>query len=182
MNTKTLSHIIQPTREARQRLVDYHNAIVERRKDDLRDVTGFAARWCENAWRLAVVLHAGRHGAEAHRHPLAFETAENAVRLVEWFASQQLNLLAKGRRTAAEKVEAQVLELLETNRERKGQDFITARDVHRARIVPTADAALALLLRMEQDGIFTGEDVRPPHGGRVTRIFRTVAGKNPVPE
>ncbi len=74
------------------------------------------------------------------------------------------------------------MELLRTRHERQKLDCITARDVHRARIVPTADAALALLSRMEQDGILTGQDVRPPHGGKVTRIFRAVAGRNPVLE
>ncbi len=181
--SRTLTiHRIEPTPEARDRLVAYHNAIVSRRRaGDLSDVSQYASRWCEQAARLAAVLHAGLHGAEAHRHPLTLETAESAVRLAEWFAHQQLNLLAKGRRTAAEKTETAVLELVESNRERKGFDFVTSRDVHRARITSTAEAARVLLDRMERDGLLTGEDVRPAHGGKVTRIFRAVGGRNPVP-
>lgn len=181
MNTQTKNHIVQPTSEARQRLVDYHNAIVERRKCELRDVTGFAARWAEQAWKFAVVLHAGHHGADAHNHRLELTTAENAVRLAEWFANEQLQILAKGRHEAAKKIEEQVLELIQERTERQKIDYVTARDVYRGRIISTPEAAQALLARMEHDGLLIGEDVRPERGGRVTRIFRAVGGQNPVP-
>lgn len=182
--SRTLNvHPIEPTPEARDRLVAYFNEVVARRKaGDLSDVSQYASRWCEQAARLAVVLHAGLHGAEAHRHPLALETATSAVHLAEWFAKQQLNLLAKGRRTAAEKVETAVLELIESNRERKGQSCVTARDLHRARIVNTADAARALLERMEREGLLTSEDRRLERGGHVAKIYRAAGQRNPVPE
>ena len=95
-------------------------------------------------------------------------------------AASQLDILAKGRHAAAAKVQDEVLELLKTTRQRKSQDFITAREVHRARITSTADAAKALLARMEADGVLIGEDVMPPGGGKTTRIFRHTP--NPVPE
>lgn len=177
MNT----HSVQTTLEARERLESYFNEIVDRRKaGELTDVGRYASRWCEQAARIALVLHAGLHGATAHQHPLAAETAENAVILAKWFANQQLGLLAKGRRAAARKQEDEVLELIESNRQRKGQDFITARDVHRARITAIADAARALLDRMERDGLLTGEDITPQHGGKTTRIYR--AARNSVPD
>lgn len=173
-------HRITPAPKAAGLLTDFHNHVVDRRAVDLADVGAFAARYAEQAWRLAVVLHAALHGTEAGGQPLTLETAQSAVRLVEWFSAAQLDILAKGRRAAAEKIEEQVLELL-AKRERKGQDCITARDVHRAYIVSTPDAARALLHRMEQEGLITGEDVRPAHGGKVTRIYRAVGGRNPVP-
>lgn len=177
MNTYT----IQATPEARQRLKTFFNEIVDRRKaGELADVSQYASRWCEQAARLAITLHAGLHGAAAHQHPLALETADNAVTLAKWFADQQLGLLAKGRHAAATKVQDEVLDLLETTRQRKGRDFITARDVHRARITTTADAAKALLARMEVDGLLVGEDITPAHGGKITRIFRHI--NNPVLE
>ncbi len=166
--------------EAVALLNGFHNRIVDRRTADLADVGAFAARYAENAWRLSVVLHAAFHGPQAHTHLLDQETAASAIGIVEWFMASQLDILAKGRRAAAEKLETEVLELLETHRERKGQDFITARDVQRARIVPSADAARVLLARMESDGVLIGEDVKPEHGGKATRIFRRV--QNPVPE
>jgi hypothetical protein len=172
-------HVLQPTPEARQRLVDYHNATVERRHAELRDVTGFAARWAEQAWRLAVVLHAGLHGAEAHTHPLDSTTAENAVCLADWFANEQMDILDKGRQEAARKIEDRVLEHIQDRADRQKIDFTTAREVNRAHITVTAEAARALLARMEADGLLLAEDIVRAHGGKTTRIYRAV--KNPVP-
>ena len=100
---------------------------------------------------------------------------------MEWFAKEQLNILARSRRQVVEKLETEVLELIEAFQSRKSIDFITARDVHRARIVSSAPAAAALLAKMETEGLLIGEDVRPPHGGKTTRIFRAAGNKNPVP-
>ena len=44
----------------------------------------------------------------------------------------------------------------------------------------TAEAAKGLLGRMEADGLLNGEDIKPEHGGKTTRIFRRT--QNPVPE
>ncbi len=174
-------HRIAAAPEAAALLTQFHNHVVDRRAVDLADVGAFAARYAEQAWRVAVVLHAALHGAEAGGQPLAVETAQKAVQLVEWFSAAQLDILAKGRRTAAEKVETAVLELIESNRERKRLDYVTARDVHRARITSTADAARTLLERMEKEGLLAGEEVRPAHGGKATRIFRAAGESNPVP-
>jgi hypothetical protein len=171
---------VEPTPEAKRLLDDFFNAVVDRRGGDLADVGQFASRYGEQAWRVALVLHAGLHGADAHQHPLDAETARHAIAVVEWFVGAQLNVLARGRRQAAAKLEEEVFELIESNRERKGQDFLTARDVQRARLAASADAARALLDRMERDGLLVGEDVTPAGGGKTTRIFRRV--QNPVPE
>jgi hypothetical protein len=91
--------VIQPEREAAALLRDYANEIVQRRRrgGDLEDVTIYAARWAENAWRLAVVIHAAEHGADAWQESLTVTTAANAVRLMRWFADQQLRTLSAGR-------------------------------------------------------------------------------------
>jgi putative DNA primase/helicase len=172
-------HVITPTPAAVAVFTDFHNSIVDRRAVDLADVGAFAARYAENAWRLAVVLHAAQWAGDAGSESLTAETAANAVRVVEWFAASQLDILAKGRLAAAAKVQDEVLELLETTRQHKSLAFITAREVHRARITATADAAKALLARMEADGLLVAEDIAPAHGGKTTRIYRAV--KNPVP-
>ena len=89
------TNTITATPEARQRLEAYFNQIVDRRKaGELNDVSQYASRWAEQAARLALTLHAGHYGAVAHQHPLALETANNAVSLAEWFVEQQLDLLA----------------------------------------------------------------------------------------
>jgi hypothetical protein len=170
---------ITPAPAALACLTEFHNRVVDRRGADLADVGAFAARYAENAWRVAVVLHAGLYGAGAHTHPLDAETAGNSVRVVEWFAAAQLEILSKARRQVAAKLEDQILALITSNTERKAQNFTTARDVQRARIVAPAEAARALLARMETAGLLIGEDIPPPGGGKVVRIFR--ATSNPVP-
>ena len=129
---------IEPSPEAKRLLDDFFNSVVDRRTDELSDVGQFASRYGEQAWRVALTLHAGLHGQDAHNQSLHSETATNAVRVVEWFAASQLDILAKGRRAAAVKVEDEVLE---SKRQRKAEDFFTEREVHRARITATPDAA-----------------------------------------
>ncbi len=167
--------------EALACLNEFHNIVVDRRCGDLSDVGPFAARYAENAWRLALVLHASLHGDQAHARPLALETAQNAVRLVEWFASEQLQIIARNRRKAAARVEDELLELLTANSLRKGIDYLTARDVSRARITPTPEAATGLLARMEREGLLLGEDFTPPHGGKTSRRYRAVGKISPEP-
>jgi hypothetical protein len=79
---------------------NHHNQIVEQRLADLRDVTTFAARWNEQAWRIAVCLHAGLHGEDAGGRMLAADTAASAIVLADWFAAEQLRILARGRHAA----------------------------------------------------------------------------------
>jgi hypothetical protein len=158
---------IEPTPDARQMMKDHHNRIVERRLGELRDVTTYAARWNEQAWRIAVCLHAGLHGEDAGGRTLAADTAASAIALADWFAGEQLHILARGRHAARRAKRDEVLELLADNPP-KG---ITARDVHRARIVGSADEARALLARMETDGELTGKESKPETGGHITRTF-----------
>lgn len=90
---------IETTREARSVLIQFSNECKRRiRKDgDLRDIAPFVARWGENAWRLALVLHAAKHGNEAGKTDLEQDTANNAVKIVRWFAEEQLAILAPER-------------------------------------------------------------------------------------
>ena len=157
---------IEPTPEARQMMTEHHNQIVARRLGDLRDVTTYAARWNEQAWRIAVCLHAGLHGEQAGERMLAADTAASAIALADWFAGEQLRILARGRHAARRAKRDEVLELLADN-----PRGITARDVHRARIVGSADEAHTLLAQMEADGELTGKDSKPETGGHITRTF-----------
>ena len=88
---------IEPTSEALEALNDHHDAIVKRRRGELRDVTSYAARWNEQAWRIAVCLHGGTYGSQAHEHPVSLETAQRAIALADWFADEQLRILNAGR-------------------------------------------------------------------------------------
>jgi hypothetical protein len=162
---------IEPTPEARQLMNAHYNRIVARRLGELRDVNTFAARWNEHAWRIAVCLHAGIHGEHAGERMLAADTAASAIALADWFAEEQLRILARGRHAARRAKRDEVLKLLADTP--KG---ITARDIHRARIVDSADDARALLAQMEADGELTHTESKPEGGGHVTLIY-TRAGK-----
>jgi hypothetical protein len=157
---------IEPTSEARQMMKEHHNRIVERRNGELRDVTTYAARWNEQAWRIAVCLHAGLHGEDAGGRMLAADTAASAIAIADWFANEQLRILARGRYAARRAKLDEVLELLADKP--KG---ITARDLQRARLVGSAEEAHTLLAQMEEDGELTGRDSKPETGGHVTRTF-----------
>jgi len=157
---------IEPVPEAWEMMKDHFNRIVERRLSDLRDVTKFAARWNEQAWRLAVVIHAGLYGVDAGGRQLEADTAANAIALADWFAEEQLRILAHGRHAAQRAKCDEVLELLADTP--KG---ITARDVQRARIVDTAVEADTLLAQMESDGELTHTEYKPEGGGHVTLVY-----------
>lgn len=161
------SFTIEPTPEALRILDAHHNEIVERRNWELRDVTSFAARWNEQAWRIAVVLHAGLHGEHAGMQAMSTETAASAIAIADWFADEQLRILTRGRYAAHRSKCEEVLALLADNPV-KG---ITAREVLRARIVVTAEEAHALLAQMETDGELAGKDSKPDGGGHTTRVF-----------
>jgi len=160
------AHTIQPTPEALAAMTEYHNAIVLRRRADLRDVTTFAARWAEQAWRIAVCHHAGTYGSKAHERALALASAEAGIGLARWFAEQQLLILSGSRDKVRRTIRNDVLTLAVAN-----PRGLRASDVYRARIVRDADAAHALLAQMEADGELTGRDEKPHHGGHVARIF-----------
>ena len=101
--------------EALAALRDFDNETRRRRRPggDLADVAIFTARWAEHAWRLSVVLHALRHGAEAGEAPLCLETARSGITLARWFAWRQLDMLKRGRmerrRRKAEELRALVV-------------------------------------------------------------------------
>jgi hypothetical protein len=157
---------IEPTPEARQAMTEHFNGIVARRLDDLQDVTTYAARWNEQAWRIAVCLHAGLHGEDAGKRMMDADTARRAITLADWFAAEQLQILSAGRHAARQSLLDQVLGLLADK-----PTGIRASDVYRKRIVPSAEEARALLARLEAEGELAGRDSMPEGGGHVTRIY-----------
>ncbi len=92
-------HTCEPSRAAEEIMDAHFNELVPRRRigGDLFDVSSFAARWTEQAWRIGVCIHAGLYGGAAAEQPFAKETAECALELAEWFADQQIAILADNR-------------------------------------------------------------------------------------
>ena len=161
---------IIPTRAASQAMTDYYNQIAPRLETDLRDVSTFAARWAEQAWRISVVLHAALWPSDAGAHELELETAQRAIALADWFAQQQLEILAAGREAANQVLLKNVLSLIQNN-----PGVITARDVQRKRITPNAEEAHQLLEGLAREGHLVGRDAKPQGGGHVTRVYN-IAG------
>jgi len=85
--------IVESNPEAREILKLYHNCCVVRCNSIEGALSSCITRWPEQAWKLALVLHAAAHGANAHQLPVDAHTAEDAVALQEWFAKQQMCIL-----------------------------------------------------------------------------------------
>lgn len=119
--------------EAARTLFAFGQETIRRRRKsgDLHDVPSLVARWAENAYRLALVLHAGRWSDKAHKKTVTVETAKAAIRLQRWFATKQLALLSRHRR---EKRQKRLLSLLALLAEGAGE--ISLRDLGRSHGFP----------------------------------------------
>ena len=101
-----------------------------------------------------------------HDQHVELDTAKNAITLADWFAEQQLDILAGGREKARQDKRDEVLTLL------TGKPAgIQASDVYRARTTRDSATAHALLAHLEAEGVLGGKDTQPEGGGHVTRIF-----------
>ena len=147
----------------------HFNSIVARRAGEFRDITTFAARWNEQAWRLAVCIHAGLYGAAAHGCPLVVETAGAAIVLADWFAGQQLAILQAGRADRALKRAQEVRALLvgyggaQTLRELQKRNCISHDEARQ--------------LAKEYPGLLAYKVTQPSErGGRPGEILRAVLG------
>jgi hypothetical protein len=107
-------------RETGQMMYDHYNSLVELRNSSLQDVQQFPARWTENAWRLALVFHAIKHGKAAHREYVEPETCKAALAFMEYFGKAQLALLNRGG-AREEKLDADVQKLIDRVEAQEGK-------------------------------------------------------------
>lgn len=124
---------VEATPAARKRLIDYFNVVLSRRLVAVTDMDTFAARHCEQACRIALLLHAARWGVEAGKHDIEEETVCAAIQLAEWFAREQLILL----QGVQEAETARMLTGIERFASQHPAGF-TIRDLQRMRIVEKA--------------------------------------------
>jgi hypothetical protein len=120
---------IEPSPEAKKVLRDYFNELVDRRctGGDLHDVNGYAARWAEQAWHVAVIWHAINEGKAAPQRKLSQVNAEAAIKLVRWFAQEQLSVLAAMRSQRQQMRMEKLAEILQSHPD----DRSTLRDLGR---------------------------------------------------
>ena len=162
--------IIKPTARAIKLLDGHHDKLVERRNGDLREIESYVARWNEQAWRLALVLHAAQWGPEAVGKELSGATARSAIELANWFAGQQLAKLVAEREAVQQNRSDAVVKLCQQK-----PTGIKAKDLYRKRLVTTTGEAHDELAELEAQGILVGQDVQPAGGGKPSRIYTLVA-------
>jgi hypothetical protein len=75
---------------------EFYNASVDLLSESC-DIKPFIVRWNEQAWRVAIHLHAAKHGADSVEYGLALDTFEAAVRVIKFLASEQLKILQRAR-------------------------------------------------------------------------------------
>jgi len=98
--------------EAISLLLDYQYWLADRQERDLHDVRPFAARWTENACRIALNLHVMEHGVHAHIYEVTKETARGAIRIMEWISQQTIDVVGEGREAKKEERLNKLIELL----------------------------------------------------------------------
>jgi hypothetical protein len=155
-------NVIQLSDEVISVFTNYFNGIVSRRKGggELEDIHPYAARWEENALKIAICLHAAKHQEHAMTKDFSTETAHEAIELMKWFAEQQLGLLQESRDKQSEEKKMRVHRLIDDN---GGQ--CTRVDVYRKRIASNAGSAEVLLTAMVEKGFLTEEKQPSPKGG-----------------
>jgi hypothetical protein len=122
-------------RNAVSSLLAYQHELADRQEGDLRDCRPFAARWCENACRIALVLHAVKFGNQAHEHHLTVDTAEGAIAIMRWSSAQTLRVLGDKRDEQSRGRKSRLKKILEDNGGRR-----TLNDLKRRNGFPEAES------------------------------------------
>jgi hypothetical protein len=136
------------------------------------DFSAFDARHTENAVRLALVLHAWKNiefplgepaKVSAHKLPLEEETARAALRLFDWFATHQSEILAPQREALKAGKFDKVRELCT----RRNSWVVSSRDLLSSKLARNAKEAEAMLSEWETQGRIVREhEEGSPGGGR----------------
>lgn len=105
----------------------FHSCLRERMKPegDLADVYSFAARWVEQTWRIMLVIHVAKMQGQLPR--VSIETAQEAIQIMDWFATQQLLLLTSRREKKRDERFEALVEVLRC----KPKQCCTLRDLRR---------------------------------------------------
>lgn len=148
---------------------EFHNVIVQRRNQgDLNDVNAYAARWAENAWRIALVLHAGLYLESAINLQLQAETAKAAITIMKWFADRQLEILSGVRE---QKRNQRLVDLLQVLTGKPGMTC-TLRDLQRRHNFDRRE--IESLVR-DHPGELEMVKNQSPNGGRPSECVRLIS-------
>lgn len=163
-------YTVQASPEAIELLDNHFNDLAKKRwvGGELKDVGVFVARWNEQAWRIALILHAAEWRRYAPSNLISKETAQNAIRIMDYFAAQQLDLLYAARKQKKQDQMDEVLNLLE-----KTPAGISARNVQRSRITGSAPEAHQLLEDMVKNQKLVSFASPPEHGGKIVTLYKS---------
>ncbi len=174
MNQRRLQCTLSP--EATELLRAYRRQSRTRQASTDRDVQDLVTRSTELATRLALVLHCMTHGPDSHETEVSGHDAGAAVRIVDWFIGQMLQLKSHSRMQEREKRKQKVLKLLA---KKPGQ---SVRDLRLAHVGTTNDEVQQALDELVEEGRIVSATATPRTGGRAKTSYRlqTVATPGPT--
>lgn len=169
-----LPSVVKMSPEAAQAFRDFENQNIEDRRTGghLVDVSSYAARWAENAQRIALVLHAGEYGSKAADEPLSLATACDALLIITWFICAQMGILRAGR----ERGKADRLQRVESLLRTTPGHEMSLRDLDKSHHVSRAEIEA---FAIEYPDRFAIQERKPSGPGRPSTIVRLLAVKSP---
>ena len=141
-----------------------HNAIARMVNGKFRDIRSFAARWVEQTWKLAEVLHAGRYGAQCDEHSLSTDTFEAAQSISRLFCKEQLKVLGALRSEQLHKSHLRLQELFLRN----DNEPMRLRDLDKTHGLDRGEVEDCVRAYSKIYGL---AQVKPPRGKPSTLVF-----------
>ena len=162
--------LIPYSHETYEHFRNYYNSLVPRMNGTDFDIASFIKRWPEQAWRMALVLHAVSLGKKAIEQCIPVKTAEAATQLIEWFAGEQLRELSPVRDVGTLKLYQKIESFLRTCPEQAA----TGREIQRK--FSWGKEQLESVLQKYNHCL--DQQIKPPpqRGGLPTKVIRLNGG------
>jgi hypothetical protein len=98
--------VFEIAKDALEHWLQWDNSNREKTKSsELKDISAYVSRWGEWAQRIVVTLQAVQY-LEDKRKEITLQTMNDAIRIAEWFAGEQLQIIHAARVDAADKEHA----------------------------------------------------------------------------
>jgi hypothetical protein len=172
-----ISHLIVKYRMSKERklvavspgamrgIAEYRDSLAATNANVSGDIAAHVARLVENGCRLAIVLHALTHGAEAHTVSLSENTMRNAFLILNWFTNHKLEALHSKRSDKRDDRKQAVLDFLEKN-----PGGVTIRQMRRKRRISNGLAGERFVQSLVDQGVLRKTEDAPERGG-VTKVL-----------
>lgn len=149
--------LVLPSPEAFDALWEFQEEAVRLQNEQYRDLPTVTGKWGENAWRLALIFHAIKHGRKAAGTRLRLDTAQEAIMVMDWFSQQSLALLRPGREARKHERANQLRQVLHTYFDEDGAMVGVLRrnhgfEVHELQAIAQSHKAQFILEPIKPDG------------------------------